>query len=381
MRQRESGLPERAGIQQRVLPAYRGPFFDSLARALPGRLSVFAGLPRPGEAIPQAVSLEAAKWYWAGNRYWGRGKLSAIWQSGWREWLTAEDPQLLIFEAHPRLLSNRAILRWMGERGRTVIGWSLGPVRDGKDLFGWIRSFYRQFSALIVYSQTAAEAFQRLGMPAEKIFVAPNSVESSLADALLRLPRGRIKARTELGLDERPVVLSVGRLVSQKRVDALLRACARLGDACQLLIVGDGPDRVRLESLAAGTFPAARFTGDLRGEALGKCFLAGDFFVMPGTGGLALQEAMQYGKTVAAAEADGSQRDLIHEGENGWMLPAGDEDALLRVMREALGDPRRLKRMGAASRKIVRETATMEKMVAGFLRAIRFALADRGRGS
>jgi glycosyltransferase involved in cell wall biosynthesis len=170
-------------------------------------------------------------------------------------------------------------------------------------------------------------------------------------------------------------------LVPQKRVDALLRACAQMTDECQLLIVGDGPDRSRLETLALDTFPATRFTGDLRGEALGRCFLAGDFFVMPGTGGLALQEAMQYGKPVAAAEADGSQRDLIHEGENGWLLPPGDEDALLRVMREALGDPRRLKRMGAASRKIVRETATMEKMVAGFLHAMRYAMETRERGS
>jgi len=381
MKRLDAGLPNRAGIQQRVLPAYRAPFFDSLARALPGSLSVFAGSPGPGEAIPQAESLQAAKWVKAGNRYLGNGKFSAIWQSGWREWLIAEDPQLLVFGAHPRTLSNRAILRWMGDRKRPVIGWSLGPVRDGKDLFGWIRSFYRRFSALVVYSQSASQAFQRLGIPAEKIFVAPNSVESASADALLRTPRAREKARAELGLDRRPVVLSVGRLVPQKRVDALLRACAQMTDECQLLIVGDGPDRSRLESLAAETFPAARFTGDLRGEALGRCFLAGDFFVMPGTGGLALQEAMQYGKPVAAAEADGSQRDLIHEGENGWLLPPGDEGALLRVMREALGDPRRLKRMGAASRKIVRETATMEKMVAGFLSAMRFAMAGRERGS
>jgi glycosyltransferase involved in cell wall biosynthesis len=154
-----------------------------------------------------------------------------------------------------------------------------------------------------------------------------------------------------------------------------------MADACQLLIVGDGPDRSRLEALATETFPAARFTGDSRGEALGKCFLAGDFFVMPGTGGLALQEAMQYGKPVAAAEADGSQRDLIREGENGWLLPPGDESALLRVMRDALGDPRRLERMGAASRKIVRETATMEKMVDGFLRAMRYTMANRERAS
>jgi hypothetical protein len=43
------------------------------------------------------------------------------------------------------------------------------------------------------------------------------------------------------------------------------------------------------------------------------------------------------------------------------------------VIREALAHPRRLEQMGMASRKIVRETATMEKMVDGFLKAIRFA--------
>ncbi len=375
----DSGLPHRAGIQQRVLPAYRAPFFDSLARALPGSLSVFAGAPRRGEAIPQTDSLQAARWVKAGNRYMGSGKLSAIWQSGWREWLTAEDPEVVVFEAHPRLLSNRAMLGWMRTRGRPVIGWSLGPVRGGRDILGWIRSFYRKFSAVVVYSQTASEAFQELGIPAEKIFVAPNSVESACADALLRAPRAREQARKELGLDRRPVVLSVGRLVPQKRVDALLRVCARVPEGCQLMIVGDGPDRGRLEILARAVFPAARFTGDLRGEPLGKYFLAADFFVMPGTGGLALQEAMQYGKPVAAAEADGSQRDLIREGENGWLLPPGDEETLLRVMRDALDDLPRLARMGAASRRIVRETATMEKMVAGFLRAMRYAMANRER--
>jgi glycosyltransferase involved in cell wall biosynthesis len=373
----DSGLPRRAGIQQRVLPAYRAPFFDSLARALPGELSIFAGAPRPGEAIPQAESLQAAKWVKAGNRYLGRGKLSAIWQSGWREWLADADPELMVFEAHPRLLTNRAMLNWMRTRNRPAIGWSLGPVREGRDVLGYLRSFYRQFSALVVYSQNASQGFQKLGIPAERIFVAPNSVDATFADALLSAANARQQARTELGLDRRPVILSVGRLVPQKRVDALLRVGARLGQACQVLIVGDGPDRARLENLAREIFPAARFTGDLRGEALGKCFLAADFFVMPGTGGLALQEAMLYGKPVAAAEADGSQRDLIREGKNGWLLPSGDDEALLRVIREALGDLHRLEEMGAASRRIVRETATLEKMVDGFLRAMRYALLNR----
>jgi glycosyltransferase involved in cell wall biosynthesis len=374
-------LPQRVGIQQRVLPMYRAPFFDSLASALPGRLSVFAGEPKPREAILQADSLKTAHWVRAGNRYLGKGVLSAIWQSGWREWLVAEDPEVVVCEGNPQLMSNQSILRWMNDRRRPVIGWSLGPVRNGNDVFRLIRSFYRQFSALVVYSRSASLAFQELGLPAEKIFIAPNSVESGFADALMGATRAREEARAALGLDARPVILSVGRLVPQKRVDALLRTCARMGDSCQLLIVGDGPARSRLEESAAEIFPKVHFTGDLRGEALGKCFLAADLFVMPGTGGLALQEAMLYGKPVAAAESDGSQQDLIHEGENGWILPSGDEEALLRTIRDALSDLPRLAAMGAASRRIVRETATMDRMVDGFLRAMRYALSLREKNT
>jgi glycosyltransferase involved in cell wall biosynthesis len=370
----KAGLPERTGLQQRVLPMYRAAFFDSLARSLPGALSIFAGEPYPGEGIPQAAELRAARWIRAANRRLGYGRFSFLWQNGWREWIEAVDPEILILEANPRHLSNERMFGWMKARGRPVIGWTLGPARAGKIFSRWMLSYYRKFAAVVVYSGSGAEGFQDLGIGSEKIFVAPNAVESETAEALQARPGAKAAARASLALDPRPVILFVGRLQPRKRVDHLLRACAGLGGACQLLIVGDGPDRARLELIAAEVFPAARFTGDLRGEALGRCFLAADMFVMPGTGGLALQEAMLYGKPVAAAEADGSQQDLIREGENGWRLSPGDEAALLRVLREALADHRRLEKMGDASRKIVRETATMEKMVDGFLRAIRFAM-------
>lgn len=374
-------LPKRVGIQQRVLPAYRAAFFDSLARSLHGGLSVFAGGPQPGEGIPQADSLKNAKWVRARNRHLGGGPLSALWQGGAGEWIRSEDPQLLVLEANPRYLSNYAIGREMRRRGRPVIGWSLGPARAGGLLGGWMRSFYGGFDALLAYSRNGAEAFRRLGIPGERIFVAPNAVGSGTAEYLRKRPRARQAARSALGLDARPAVLFVGRLQRRKRVDALLEACALAGIPCQLLIVGDGPDRRRLEGVAGDIFPAARFTGDLRGKDLGRYFLAADVFLLPGTGGLALQEAMLYGKPVAAAEADGSQKDLIREGENGWLLPPGDDGALRRMLREALADPRRLERMGRASLRIVRETATMEKMVGGFLQAMRFAMRKAAKAN
>jgi glycosyltransferase involved in cell wall biosynthesis len=370
----DTDLPQRVGIQQRVLPAYRAAFFDALAERLPGSLSVFAGRPFPGEEIHPAEALRRATWIRAENKMTGWGKISFIRQDGWRQWLEAEDPQAVVLEANPGYFSNYRIAGWMRSRRRPVIGWSLGPARATGWLTGRLRSFYNGFSALIVYSRSGAEAFRGLGISAERIFTAPNAVSSAAAEELLGRPGAREKARAALGLDARPVILFVGRLQRRKRVDALLRACAGAAAGCQLLIVGGGGERKALERLAGGIFPSARFTGDLRGEELGRCFLAADLFVMPGTGGLALQEAMLYGKPVAAAEADGSQRDLIREGENGWLLPPGDEEALQAVLREAVADPARLAEMGAASRRIVRETATLEKMAVGFLDAIRFAV-------
>ncbi len=362
-------LPDRAGIVQRVLPAYRAPFLDALARALPGGLAVFAGDPEPAEGISQAYGLNLARWTHARNVSIG----GLLWQSGWRKWLSREDLRVVVLEANPRYLSNYFLKRSMRTGGKPVIGWSLGPVRAGGLLGEWIRRYYDSFSALVVYSRGGADRFRSLGLSPEKIFVAPNAVESGIAESLLRKPDTRREARAALGLEGPPTVLFVGRLQPRKRVDSLLRACARSGLPCHLVIVGDGPDRPRLERIAAEVFPAARFTGDLRGEALGRYFLAADLFALPGTGGLALQEALLYGKAVAAAEADGSQQDLIHPGENGWMLPPGDEDALVDALRNALADPARLQAMGEVSRRIVRQTATLERMVEGFLQALRYA--------
>src|SRR4030042_5076319 len=180
-----AGLPRRIGIQQRVLPAYRAAFFDALAQALPGPLSVFAGAPGAQEAIPQAEALRAAKWVRAVNRPLGAGRFSALWQSGWRQWIIVEDPETVILEANPRYLSNYLIQMGLRSRARPVIGWSLGPARAAGIFSGFLRFFYNAFSAIVVYSRFGAEAFPALGINREKIFIAPNAVQSETAEALL----------------------------------------------------------------------------------------------------------------------------------------------------------------------------------------------------
>jgi glycosyltransferase involved in cell wall biosynthesis len=93
-----------------------------------------------------------------------------------------------------------------------------------------------------------------------------------------------------------------------------------------------------------------------------------DLFVLPGTGGLAVQEAMAYGLPVIVAEGDGTQDDLVRSG-NGWLIPSDNEQALRETLEEALTDPMRLHKMGAASFNIVQEEINIEHMVEVFVEA------------
>ncbi len=353
----------RLGLQQRVLPDYRVPFFDLLARACAGGLSVFAGLPRPDEGITTGV-LRVAKQASARNMHYLGGSLYLCRQAGLVDWLAAWDPAALIVEANPRYVSTPAAVRWMRARGRKVIGWGLGapplagPFRGVRRISRW--RFLRQFDALIAYSQRAAREYQGLGFPASRIYVATNSVASRPAQAPRR-PRPR---------SGRPCVLFVGRLQARKHVDRLLRACHEIKEPKPaLVIVGDGPERPALKALAQQVYPAAQFVGAKHGDELTPYFAAADIFVLPGTGGLAVQEAMAHGLPVIVARGDGTQDDLVRDA-NGWQIPPDDFPALVSALRGALADPWRLRKMGAESYRIVAEEINIEKMVQVFVQAL-----------
>jgi glycosyltransferase involved in cell wall biosynthesis len=154
-------------------------------------------------------------------------------------------------------------------------------------------------------------------------------------------------------------------------VDSLLRACADMPEPKpRLLIVGDGPERDRLEYLASRIYPPAQFAGAKHGRELEPYFGEADLFVLPGTGGLAIQEAMTHGLPVIVAKGDGTQDDLVRDG-NGWQIPAEDEQALIEALRRALSDVGRLREMGRESFRIVDEEINLEKMVQAFVAALK----------
>lgn len=358
----------RVGLQQRVLPSYRVAFVDALAAACEGGLSVFAGKPLPTEGIQPAEKLQIAHYMQARNRNINdpHSPWFICWQPGFIQWLEAWQPDTLIVEANPRYFSTPRAVQWMHAKGRKVIGWGLGaPVIHGPlaVIRQWERlRLLRSLDAIIAYSQRGAEQYLQLGLPAERVHVAFNAVDSAPTSA----PPVRLES-----FNGPPTILFIGRLQARKRVDLLLQACAALKSDLQpeLIIIGDGPAREELERLAHQIYPLAKFIGARQGAELELYFARADLFVLPGTGGLAIQQAMAHGLPVVVAGGDGTQDDLVRD-ENGWQVPPDDLPALIDLLTRALSDPARLRQMGDASYRIVSEEINIESMVRVFIRVL-----------
>ncbi len=363
-----SFFPGRLAIQQRVLPAYRSPFFEALARACTRGLSVFAGEARPQEQINTSTRLEDAVFHPAKNLHFltVQSTFYYCWQAGLQAWLETWQPDVLIVEANPRYLSTGKAVDWMHQRGRPVLGWGLGaPAIHGR-FAQWRQrgrsKFIQKFDGMIAYSQRGAEEYAALGIPIERIYIALNAVSPKPTQAMIK---------RQPVFSDAPVLLFVGRLQARKRIDNLLTACAALAGELKprLIVVGDGPARTELESLAQKIYPSTQFTGAVYGEELAAYFKMADLFVLPGTGGLAVQQAMSFGLPVIVAQGDGTQDDLVRS-DNGWTIPADDLPALQASLQAALEDVSALRKKGAESYRIVSEEINLERMVSVFLQAV-----------
>jgi glycosyltransferase involved in cell wall biosynthesis len=156
--------------------------------------------------------------------------------------------------------------------------------------------------------------------------------------------------RSEKGWQDKTILISVGRLASEKNWDTLLRAFARVytehPDA-RLVLIGDGSARQSLEDLATELNINAQvtFTGALPFEEIPRYLKAADLFTFASvteTQGLVTIEAMAAGLPAVAVDGPGT-RDIVEHGKQGFLVE-NDPDALAKGINKLLSDPPRIKR-------------------------------------
>ncbi len=163
-------------------------------------------------------------------------------------------------------------------------------------------------------------------------------------------------------------LVTVGHLVARKRHADVLRALAVLGGrhpALRYSIIGDGPERVALEGLAARLGVAGRvdFHGQLAPqealEQARRCTL----FVMPSTEeafGVAYVEAMAAGIPAIGCRGEPGPEEIAAAGDGFMLVPPGDIERLTQRIEELISDPNRLREAGQRARATVAANFTWE---------------------
>lgn len=360
-------------IRQRVLASYRKPFFDDLASRCQGGCVVIAGQPDTNETLNVATELDLAQFIELRNTYRGSGTFERYFQPELEKELRNLNPSVFVSEANPRLVDMRKTLSAMRKRSIPCLGWGIGttdfwnkPLKKLRQIFR--KRFIQQFDGMICYSSIAAEQYASLGFPRSKLFPIYNAV--------LPRPTGTYVPRPSS--NGRPArIITIGRLLESKGIDRLINAAAMThanGESIELLIVGDGADRQRLEGVASSVSVPVRFAGHQTGENLAELAKNSDLFVLPGLGGLAIQEAMAFGLPVIVTEADGTEADLVRE--NGWICKKEDITDLARCIDKALSDRPDLERRGKESFRVVQEEINRELMADRFIDAVNCICQD-----
>jgi len=178
--------------------------------------------------------------------------------------------------------------------------------------------FFRKSFVLIVPSKSIKQMLRKMGVN-KNIIVLPNPVDL------------KVFRYTKRKSNKIPLILHVGRLCKEKRIDFLLESFKEFLEKrnAKFIITSDGPERKHLENLAKhlGISKNVKFTGYLSNSALAKIYSKADVFVSASdteTQGIVLLEAFASGCPVLVRNALGF-KDFVKDGKNGYLFDTKDE--------------------------------------------------------
>lgn len=229
------------------------------------------------------------------------------------------------------------------------------------------RLLARRTGALIAVSDEVRDDLVALGVAtSERIEVIPYGFDLSRLHRAEGAELAALRSELELG-DEQFVIGFAGRLTPIKRPHDLVRTLAELRESnvdAALVVLGDGPDRPSVESLARelGVAESCRFLGFRRDVA--RWYGAFDAFLLTseneGTPVVAI-EALAAECPVVATEAGGTAT-VVRDGETGYLTAIGDTTGLAGRLGKLAREPARAREMGRAGSADVRSRFATEQM-------------------
>jgi glycosyltransferase involved in cell wall biosynthesis/ABC-type polysaccharide/polyol phosphate export permease len=267
-----------------------------------------------------------------------------------RLWRRIPDYDLLALHA-PFPLADLVFALGLGRDRPLVVHWHADIVSHAK--LRWLveplmRRTLRRAEAIIVSDSVLVDNSPLLQEFTDKCHVVPFGVDASKYE----WPAQRVDAEHDRGR----LVLACGRLVPYKGFDVLVRAA--VGQRFEACIIGEGPERARLEQLirGLGVQDRVRLLGSIPDGELAKFLHMADVFVLPSvtnaeTFGIAQLEAMAAGRPVINTSLDTAVPRVARHGIEAITVPPGNHVRLAEAIETLIRDPERRRRMGKAARR------------------------------
>jgi glycosyltransferase involved in cell wall biosynthesis len=246
----------------------------------------------------------------------------------------------------PSVLFVPAAKVWEAEKwGTTRPGWGRMLERRGE------RPALLGADLVAAGSRHVADQVVRMGVPEQRVLLTPSGVDLDL----FAEPPDPAPLRRRLGLEDRFVVGWVGSFRRFHALEQAVQAVSAVPGAA-LLLVGDGPERARIERLADDLGATAVFTGTIAHRELPAHLAAMDAAVVLAAEGqpfhyspLKLAEYLAAGLPVVAPAA-GQLAERLTDGVDAIVVPPYDVDALAAALRRLRDDPEERARLGKAAR-------------------------------
>lgn len=237
--------------------------------------------------------------------------------------------------------------------GFKLVAWQCGYEYHPGKLKGFLLGrFIPRYDYHLAYHSNARDYAMSHGARADQVTVMHNTINE---EKIATLPRDEARAlvvgkHPEIGA--RKIILFVGAVLAEKRIEVILQALDSMKRKDTVLVlVGDGEHLPVIRQLCAGRDDVV-ITGSIV-EGVGPYFDAAELYVLPGTGGLGINEAMAHRLPIVSGFADGSADDLVVDGENGYRLRENTPEELAQKMAMILDNPALASSMGERSREMI----------------------------
>lgn len=367
-----------------VLPHYRVDFINRLGKRLNSdniQLKIISGTNINAKEIKEVTDLEVP--YIVTNTF---GIDIFGFKIQWQKKLIKEvlkfKPDKVVFLYHAGKVNYNILILILRIKSIPFTIWGSGSG-DSEDIrrelskiqlrFKWFlkKNLFNKAHNYISYSNHYANKLESMGYNKKNIFVANNTID---VESIIKKQQ-KFKSQSK---SNNIRFIFVGALTPQKKLGKAIDALSIIRDKgiknFTFDIIGNGQefDSIQNKIIEYNLSDSIKMHGAKYGDELKYFFSNSDVFLLPGTGGLAVNEAMAHGLPVISTPGDGTGYDLIINGRNGILLDFNyqTEDLINSIQFMLNLDKKRLEDIGKASTVIVKEKASMENMVERFYKAI-----------